>query len=427
MEMYIVLATFVLFCVMILSGKVKIPTAAMIIPVILELTQVLTFDEAWSGLLNSSVIMMASMFIIGAALGKTSIISRLSKSIIKPNSKDWQIMLGLSIPVCLLGCFVNATATIAIMLPIVVQVCAEQKKPTSKFLFPVALMSSIWAGFIPTGGNAGAYIANNTIIENLGGVGTYTFFTNMISKIPFVVLGTIVVIFLYPKFTPSNGQPPVLADVAPQVSSGKAKTSALTPEKEKLTIVLFTLTLIGVVACAILGYSTWYPSTAGAALMVLTGIMSEKEAITAIGNPVIYITIGTLPLSVALKKTGADAAIASGFQSVAGDLPPFVTMVLLFILASTITQFMSNTAVNQAFKTIAALIAVQMGYSPVAAMLAAERGSATSFLTPLATPPLTMVYDEGKYTLKQYFLCGLPLTIIAFLTYVFWVPFIFRV
>lgn len=66
----IVLLTFVIFVVLILSNKVKIDLAAMAIPIILEVTQILDFGEAWSGLVNNSVIMMASMFVVGAAVGQ---------------------------------------------------------------------------------------------------------------------------------------------------------------------------------------------------------------------------------------------------------------------------------------------------------------------------------------------------------------------
>ena len=45
----IVLLTFVIFVVLILSNKVKIDLAAMAIPIILEVTQILDFGEAWSG------------------------------------------------------------------------------------------------------------------------------------------------------------------------------------------------------------------------------------------------------------------------------------------------------------------------------------------------------------------------------------------
>ena len=90
----------------------------MMIPIALEITGVLDFKAAWGGMLNSSIVMMAAMFVVGAAVGKTSIVSRLSKTLIRGESSDFKIMLGISVPIILLSCVVNATAIMTIMIPV---------------------------------------------------------------------------------------------------------------------------------------------------------------------------------------------------------------------------------------------------------------------------------------------------------------------
>ena len=147
----IVLATFLIFVVLILSGKVKIDLVAMAIPIILEVTRVLEFGEAWSGLVNNSVIMMASMFIVGAAVGKTSLLGKMSGAIIKPGASDLKIMIGITIPILFLGNFVNGVATLSIVIPMIVGICAEQQRPVSKFIYPACVLAHIWPGFLPTG------------------------------------------------------------------------------------------------------------------------------------------------------------------------------------------------------------------------------------------------------------------------------------
>ncbi len=302
----IVLGIFLLFIALILSGKTKIHVAAMMIPIALEITGVLEFKEAWGGMLNNSIVMMAGMFVVGAAVGKTSIVSRLSKTLIKGESSDFRIMLGIAVPIILLSCVINATAIMTIMIPMITGICAEQKRPLSKFMFASACLAQLWAGFIPIGGNAGGYLAQNTIVENLGGVGTFTYFTNMIVKIPAILFVTPVVIWLTVKMAPDLGNVPAMAQ-----TGGKDKTEAgkggrgavLTPSQEKLTALIFTATILGIIVCACLKLNTWYASSLGALALVITGIVSDREAIRAMGNPVIFITIGTMPLSTALKST----------------------------------------------------------------------------------------------------------------------------
>lgn len=422
-----VLLVFLAFIVSILSGKVKIHVAAMMIPVVLEVSGVLSFKDAWSGLTNSSVIMMASMFIVGAAVGKTSLISRMSKALIKPGSSDFKIMLGLTVPVLFLGCFVSPVATLTIMVPIVTAVCAEQQRPISKFMYPTAALCVYWAGFLPTGGNAGGYLANNAVIENLGGVGTFNYFTIMISKIPFVLLGFVLTLIITLKMAPDHGNVPTLVDANAVTDHQKPKShkGRLTPGKEKFAILVFVATIIGIVACALCGVSTWYPSTVAALILVFSGVLSDRESITAMTTPTIFITAGTLPLSTALKVTGADVLIADTFANLTGGASPIVIMAILYLVCMLLTQFMSNGSVNNAFKTLAALIAVQGGYDARAMMICTSQGSAAAFLTPMANPSMTLAYETGGYKLKDFIRMGSLHLLLNFVTFMVYIPTVF--
>ena len=426
-QITIVLVVFLAFVALILSGKAKIHVAAMMIPIVLEITQVLTFKEAWSGLTNSSVIMMASMFVVGAAVGKTSLISRFSKAVIKPGSSDFKIMLGIALPILFLGCFVNATATMAIMIPMITGICAEQKRPLSKFMYPAAILAQVWVGWLPTGGNAGGYLANNTIIEELGGVGTWTYFTSFISKIPVVLILIPVILFFTVKMAPDLGNVPTLEEASASAKGrkGTAKDPELTPSMEKFAIAVFSLTIIGIVACALTGTSTWYPSLVGALILVVSGVLSDREAIKAMGNPVIYITVGTLPLATALAKTGGDKLIADTFNKFTGNMSPFWIMVTMYIVCMILTQFITNSAVNNAFKTLAALISVQNGFDARALMLCTIEGSSNCYLSPLAAPAMTMGYEAGGYSMKDHFKMGLPLAILRMIIFVIYIPLVF--
>ena len=428
-QMIIVLLTLVAFVAMILSGRVKIHIAALTIPVILELTQILTFDEAWGGMLNSSIVMMASMFIVGAAINKTSLLTRMSKTLIKPGASDFQIMIGIAVPILFLGCFINGTATMTIMIPMITGICAEHKRPLSKFMFPALVITMLWVGFLPTGGNAGGYLATNTLIENLGGVGTYTYFTNFISKIPFVLILIPCVMFLTLKMAPDLGNIPTLEQVAAaeQANEGNKKkyASSLTPGKEKFTIFIFVACVIGIVSCAMLGIKTWYPSTIEAVLLGFSGVLNDKEAVKAMTTPVIFVSIGTLPLATALNKTGTDAFLAEKVNLIFGESNPLVIMLVIYLCVMVLTQFMSDSAANNAFQTLAAIIAVQNGYDPRSMMLASRLGSANSFLLPTGSIPQVMATEVGGYSVKDTLKMAWPITIIHFIIFILYIPQVF--
>lgn len=104
--------------------------------------------------------------------------------------------------------------------------------------------------------------------------------------------------------------------------TGKKRGGTMTPGQEKLTAVIFGATILGIMTCAILKVNTWYPACVGAMALVLTGVINDREAIKAMSNPVIFITIGTMPLSTALKTTGADVLLADTFNNLSRQHEP---------------------------------------------------------------------------------------------------------
>lgn len=429
-QIAIVLLTFLAFVVLILTGKVKIDLAAMAIPIILEVTQVLDFGEAWSGLVNNSVIMMASMFIVGASVGKTSLLSKMTGVLIKPGASDLKIMLGIAVPILFLGNFVNGVATLSIVIPMIVGICAEQQRPISKFIYPACVLAHIWPGFLPTGGNAAGYLQYNAIVENLGGVGTFDFFTTMINKIPIEILVFPFVIFVTLKMAPDLGNIPSKVDEAEanrEIAKNEAKISSttLTPAQEKFTVFVFLACVVGIVTCALVGLKTWYPATIAAFVLTASGSMSIKESRDAMTTPVIWITVGTLPLATALSKTGADQLIAEVFHELTGDMPPKVIMIAMYIVCTVLTQFMSNIAVGSAFRTLAAVIAVQFGYDARALMLSAQEGASNCFMLPTATPAMMMGFEAGGYRIKDFIRLGLPITILMAIIFSIYTPYMF--
>ena len=426
----IVLLTFVIFVVLILSNKVKIDLAAMAIPIILEVTQILDFGEAWSGLVNNSVIMMASMFVVGAAVGKTSLLGKMTGVLIKPGASDLKIMIGIAIPILFLGNFVNGVATLTIVIPMIVGICAEQQRPISKFIYPACVLAHIWPGFLPTGGNAAGYLQYNTILENLGGVGTFEFFSMMINKIPIEIIVIPFVILVTLKMAPDLGNIPskvegAAANQAVAENKAKASSTTMTPAQEKFTVFVFIACVVGIVTCALTGLSTWYPATIAAFVLTAAGAMSIKESRDAMTTPVIWITVGTLPLATALSKTGADQLIAEVFHQLTGDLPPIAIMVSMYIVCMLLTQFMSNLAVGSAFRTLAAVIAVQFGYDGRAMMMSAQEGASNCFMLPTATPAMMMGYEAGGYRIKDFVRMGLPITILMTIIFSIYTPYMF--
>ena len=90
-----------------------------------------------------------------------------------------------------------------------------------------------------------------------------------------------------------------------------------------------------------------------------------------------------------------------------------------------LTQFMSNLAVGSAFRTLAAVIAVQFGYDGRAMMMSAQEGASNCFMLPTATPAMMMGYEAGGYRIKDFVRMGLPITILMTIIFSIYTPYMF--
>ncbi len=416
-----VLAVYAFVVILMCSNKFTIATCAVTCATLLMLGGVTNFSETWAGLTNSSVIMMASMFVVAAGLSKTSLLKKLSSNIIKPGSSDTKIMAGLAIIIFLLTSFTNGTNSLNIILPIIFTVCAAQDRPASKFIQNAAILCQVWAGLLPLGGNAGSFNMLNQIIESFGGVGEFNYFTQMLAKLPLGIAVMAAVIFVNHRFAPSFSVEPV------QASTGPAKASTLTPMQEKLATVIFAGTILGLVISSVTGaFDSTLPCLIGALLMVYCGILKPREVPNNMGISVILCSVCMIPIGTALVNTGGDKLIADAIDTLLGGTrSSFIVLGVFYLISAVLTQIMYNSTVLNIFRPLAIITAVSRGWNPTALVLAVSIGSSAAMLTPMASNVTALGFNSGKYTMKQYLKGGIFVFFVEFIAFMATVPFMF--
>ena len=131
----------------------------------------------------------------------------------------------------------------------------------------------------------------------------------------------------------------------------------------------------------------------GALALIVTGVISEKDALLSIDLKTIFLFGGTLSLASALEATGAGELIADKVIGMLGDNPsPYILTFVIFMLCCIMTNFMSNTATTA---------------------LMAPIGGSCAFATPIGMPANTMVVTAGGYTFKDYAKAGIPMIVVA--------------
>ena len=163
-----------------------------------------------------------------------------------------------------------------------------------------------------------------------------------------------------------------------------------------------------------------------AVLMVLTGCFRSVEAAyKTINWESVVLIAAMMPMSVALEKTGASAAISHTLVSGLGGYGSYVLLAGIYFTTSLLTMFISNTATAVLMAPIAFASATEVGLSPYPFLFAVALGASMCFASPFSTPPNALVMQAGRYTFMDYVKVGLPLQIIMGVVMVFVLPLMF--
>ena len=179
-------------------------------------------------------------------------------------------------------------------------------------------------------------------------------------------------------------------------------------------MIILVLTLLGMIFEEQIGIKLCITGCIGALALILTGVISEKNALKSIDLKTIFLFGGTLSLASALQTTGAGEDIAKNVIGVLGENPsPYVLTFVVFMLCCILTNFMSNTATTALMAPICVSIAQGMGADPRAVLMACVIGGSCAYATPIGMPANTMVVTAGGYTFKDYAKAGIPLILVA--------------
>lgn len=139
MTFSILLITIIFF----ISNRLRADLVAVLALLALVLTGILEPAEALAGFSNSVVIMVASLFIVGAGIFRSGLAQMAGNLLLRwSGDSEKKLFILLLIIVASVGAFMSNTGTVALMLPIVVSIAMSIQSSPSKFLIPLSYMAS---------------------------------------------------------------------------------------------------------------------------------------------------------------------------------------------------------------------------------------------------------------------------------------------
>lgn len=392
--------------VMFVTEKIPLGLTSMIICVGLVVTKVLSVSEAFGGFINSNVILFVAMFIVGGALFETGMANEIGSLVTKFAKTERGLVIAIMVIVGVMSGFLSNTGTAAVLIPVVIGIAAKSGYKRSRLLMPLVFAAAM-GGNLSLIGAPGNMIAQSTL-EPLGL--KFGFFEYAIVGIPILIVGIIFYATIGFKLLPNHDTSGNDDSVFDEVQD----FSQVPKWKKVLSLVILVVTLVGMIFEDQIGIKLCVTGCIGAILLILTGVISEKDALKSIDLKTIFLFGGTLSLATALENTGAGEMIADTVIGALGDNPsPVLFTFVVFVLCCVMTNFMSNTATTALMAPICLSIAQGMGADPRAVLMACVIGGSCAYATPIGMPANTMVVGAGGYKFNDYAKAGLPLIVIA--------------
>lgn len=405
MEASVITLLFLLFAVvMFVWEKIPLGVTSMIVCIGLVVTGVLDWKTAFAGFVDSNVILFVAMFIVGGALFETGMANKIGGVVTHFAKSEKQLIIAIMIITGVMSGVLSNTGTAAVLIPVVIGIAAKSGYSRSRLLMPLVFAAAM-GGNLSLIGAPGNLIAQSAM-EDMGKA--FGFFEYAKVGLPILIAGTIFfALFGYKLLPEYKGGEDGIYD--------ETKDFGHVPKwKQNLSLIILVLTLIGMIFEKQIGIKLCVIGAVGALALILTGVISEKDALKSIDLKTIFLFGGTLSLASALEETGAGEMIADKVIGLLGANPsPYLLTFVVFMLCCVLTNFMSNTATTALMVPICVSIANRMGADPSAVLMACVIGGSCAYATPIGMPANTMVVTAGGYTFKDYAKAGIPLILVA--------------
>ena len=396
--------------------KIPLGLTASICAIGLTITGVLDVSTTFSQYVNSNVILCVGMFVVGQALFETGMANKIGGLVTKFARTEKTLIIAIMVIVGVMSGFLSNTGTAAVLIPVVCGIADESGYSRSRLLMPLVFAAAL-GGNLSIIGAPGNLMGVNALQEM--GL-SISFFMYAPVGIPMLIVGILYFIFIGYKFLPDG------KGVAGAAVEEQKDFSDVSKWKQIVSLVVLVLVILAMIFEEVIGISIQLSACIGAIVLVVTGVLSEKEALASIDLKVVLLFGGSLTLAKALDTTGAGELIADKIVGLLGADPnPIVLLLVIFIVTCALTNFMSNTATTALMIPIAVSLANNLGADPRAVVIATVIAGSCAYATPIGMPANTMVVGLGGYKFKDYVKSGLPLILVSFVICMILLPILF--
>ena len=402
MQAIIASVIFIITIVLFVLQKIPAGLTAMIGALLMMVCGIITPKSVVSNFGSDTVIMVAAVMILGNAVFTTGAANRIGQTVLKiTGTNERKLVFVLVIVVALLSAFLSNSAVVAIFLPLLASLArCSDGKVTKKGTYMAVGIASVVGGNCTLAGSTPQLTAQ-AILQSTDGVRPLTFWELGAVGLPLVILLGLYYLFIGVRLQQKMFDFPEQPDNIMQES-----TDSTVQDKKHQNIIL--LIMLG----CIVGFSTGVYSfgtvaSIAAVLCILTGCISYDTAFRTLDWNTILVLGGAMGISNGVTSSGLMDIISNYIITVFGgsSADPTLICTVLLTLSALLGNAMSHTASAAILTPLAISLGFGLGVDPIPYVVAVVIGCNLAFITPVATPPLTMTL-VGGYRFTDYIKVG---------------------
>lgn len=149
----------------------------------------------------------------------------------------------------------------------------------------------------------------------------------------------------------------------------------------------------------------------GAIGMILSGVLTIDEAYGSVSWKTVFLLASLIPLGIAMELTGTAAWIAQQTISIMGDVPEWVLLSTMAVLATFFSLVMSNVGATVLLVPLAINIALASGGNPAAFAITIALATSNAFIIPTHQVN-ALIMGPGGYRVADFMKVGGIMTIL---------------
>ncbi|MBR1895226.1 MAG: SLC13/DASS family transporter [Pyramidobacter sp.] len=389
------------------TGKIPIPATAAFICLSLYLAGILDSKTVLKNFGSQNVMIVAGLGIVGDAMFRTGAAAQIGVFLKKMARTERALVFWLVMFSGVISGFLSNNGCAALMISLTLGISVATGYRRCKLMYPIAVGVCFGGGITTVGSNSTLYLKE--ILEKLPNAQTMSFFELapiclILTFISAVFLSTVG--FNLMPDAPRNTLDP---------SYGAEKDYSTVPAwKRKAAFVIFAGTILAMCFEDVVKVPVGITAMIAALACVACGLMTEKEACHAVPLSAIVMYACMVPVSTAMKTTGATQIIVDFMHSTLGsNASPLIVILVIYALVIPITNVMSNSATIIMFTPVVLAVCAAIGMNPKSALMTLRMAGTIALATPLGLPATTMAVEPGGYNFMDYVRPGVPLSIIA--------------